>query len=56
MHIMARGVRLLQRSDLRVVKVVIEMRAFAQHGLGAQQDTANSWIRRCESSSVAGEL
>ena len=54
MQVMPRGARLLQRGDLRMVEIVIEVRALAQHGLGPHQYTANSWIGRCEGSGVAG--
>ena len=54
-QVMPRGARLLQRGDLRVVEVVIEMRALTENspGLRLQKDTANSWIGRCEGASVA---
>jgi len=53
---MSGGTRLLQRGNLRVVKVVIEVRTLAEYGLGPHQDTPDSWIWRGERSSAAGKL
>jgi hypothetical protein len=58
MQVMARRSRLLQRCDLSVIKVVIEMRAFTKNGvrLGPQKNAANGRVGRCEGGRLSGEF